>query len=121
MILLPLKDTNDSSPTTPPVALVHRAQRLSRIFNQGHPITVAQISDGIHLPALPIEVDHDNRLDLRLLRQGLFQQVRVHVPGVRLAIDKHWLRTTVTNRIGAGSKGEARADHRIARPDPQDL
>ena len=55
------------------------------------------------------------------LLEQLLQEIRVHVPGARLAVDKDRLRATIADRVRTGRKGQCRAQHFVAGANAEDL
>ena len=94
-------------------------ETLSGIFNHGDVVAVSNLHNLINLVRHTVQCHwHDG---FRLLSglsnavfNGLFQQFRVHVPGVLLAIDKHGRSTEVGNRMTRSTESKALHQHLIA-------
>ena len=72
---------------------------------------LADALDLVHLGGEPVEVSHDHQLHLRIQGKRLFQRGRVHVPAVRLGVDKDGDAALVDHGVEGRVKGHVRAEH----------
>ena len=91
-------------------------ERLGGVGDQRHPVFGEKRHDGGVVGALPVDVDRDAHRVLAGV-QSLRQQIRVHVPALRGAVDQDRPRPDVADRIEGGGEGEAGDENPIALPD----
>ena len=103
-------------------ALVGRAIALRRIADQRQPARLAEGLDRIVIRGLAEQVDRDHRAraQLRAFRRLDRQRQRggVEIVGLLVDVDEHRRRAEPGHRLGRRGEGEGRADHRVARPQP---
>jgi len=96
--------------------LVRRAERFSRVFDDGNVVLGADVENGIHVGALAVQVHHDDRFgEPPLLCRGgerLRQELGIHVPRRPLAVDEDGTRAEVANGIDGSGEGQ-RADEDV--------
>ena len=92
------------------------AERLGGIGDQRHPVLRQKGHDGGVVGGLPVDVDRDANGVLAGV-QSLCEQIRVHVPAIRGAVDEDGSGPDITDRIEGGGEGEAGDENPIALPD----
>ncbi len=89
-------------------------QGFGCVFDDRHFILLTQRHDGLVVSTLAIYVhDHGSfrkSIELRGATQFFFKQLRVKVPSLTIAIDKHWFCILIPNGIRSGDKGKCRCD-----------
>ena len=98
---------------------MHRgAETLCRVLQNRDVIVIANSLQRRVIAALTVQVDCDARAGVTALcdqrLDGAAQGGGRHVPTGFVAVNKHWFRTKLTNRIGARHESEVRAQHHIA-------
>ena len=99
------------------------AEALGSILDDGDPVPVGNLQDPVDLIRHPIQGDGDDGLrhpaGLRNpILDRLFQQVRVHIPGLLFTVDENRRRAQVRHRMRRRAEGEALHQHLIAGSNP---
>ncbi len=98
-------------------SLVRRAHGLRRVLDDRNPAIAREGHHGVHVGRLPEEMHgHDRLRPWRDLAGGVLD---VHVEAVEAGVGEDRRRARARDAAGRGEEGEARADHLVARPDPQ--
>ena len=95
-------------------AVVDRAHRFCRVFNDGDAKFLAQSQQFIHMAQIAVEMDRDDGLGARGNRRA--HCLRVKAPCIGQNIDQHRLGTQVHHGCDAGYPVRVRQDHLITRP-----
>ena len=100
--------------------LVRRAERLGGVLDHRHPVAGAQRHDLVVVGTLAVQVDdhHGRRQTAGALavRQFGGQQLGVHVPRRRVAVDESWRGAHVRDCVRRRRERERRHEHVVAGP-----
>ena len=101
-------------------SVVDGSHCLSRVFHHGDTVASGYLTNFIHAGGCAVEMHRNDGLGLtprlpQAILYGRLQQVRIHVPGVRLTVHENGGSPLIANRVGGGGEGEALTDHLIAR------
>ena len=105
--------TNDTS-------LIPGTEALCRIFHYRDVVTGSDSQDLIDLGRHAIEIDGHDGLRLTSCQgdtvvDGLFEQLRIHIPGFRLGVDHDRGGTQILDRMGGGTEGKTLHQDFVAR------
>ena len=107
-------DVAEPAAGTPAIGL---ADGLGRVFDQQQILVAAQGLDRGHVHGQPINMNrHDGPAAGGNLGGDL---IRVHGPGMGVAVHQHGNGARPQDRLQARDYGEGRQDHLVARPQPQ--
>ena len=103
------------------ISFVERAHRFGGVLDHGDSVFGAGSEDGVHIGALAIKVDHDQRLGKpvrhRPLSQGAGQDLGIQVPSGAVAIHKDRHAALIDDRVGGRNEGKGGTEHFIAGTD----
>src|SRR5436190_296275 len=101
-----------SRPTPTPL----RSNCLRRIFHDLHVKFLAESSECLHVSALPVEMDGQNRTNTlaRTRAQSLLDPIRIKVECPRIDVHEYRRSSCPHNRTGRGEEAERSSDDRIS-------
>jgi len=92
-----------SAKTAAGTALVTGPQRFSRVFQHRHAVALAQRQQGVHVGALPIQVDQHHAARQAVFPPRPFERAlqccRRHVPAAGLGVDEHRTRVAIRDCV----------------------
>ena len=108
------------SERTHDTSLIPGTKTLCRIFQHRDVVTGSDSQDLIDFGRHAIEIDGHDGLRLsssqgNTVFDGLFEQLRIHVPGFCLGIDHDRRGTQILDRMGGGTESKALHQHLVAR------
>ena len=81
------------------------AHGLGSILDEQRTVFFADALDLVYLGGEAVEMSHDHQLHLGIQGERLFQRDGVHVPAVRLSVDKDGDSALVDHGVQRGVKG----------------
>src|SRR5690606_8605877 len=93
----------DVTKGTQRLIIVPRSQCLRSVFNDRNLIAGGDLHDAIYLRRYPVEMNRNNGFDLfafgKAILDGLFKDIGIHIPGLRLRVDEDRRRTEISHWI----------------------